>query len=106
MINMPLPCNIVANYSSDVDVSLLTSGANAVAEDTLSLYPDNLAEVREVVWVNLTYAQVQEIEYWLMKSKATERFLWDGFHYQLEDGYTVEVQANRPVIKASFRRVG
>lgn len=106
MINMPIPCNIVANYSSDVAVSLLTSGANAIAEDTLSLYPDNLAEVREVIWVNLTYAQVQEVEASLMQSKATERFLWEGFHYHLEDGYTVEVSANRPVIKASFRRVG
>ena len=106
MINLPFTCNIQSSYASKTAVSLLTSGADKPVENTLSIFPNNLAEVVEVTWLNLSYSEVMELEYQLMKSKATERFLWNALSYLLEDGYTVEVQANRPVVKASFRRVG
>mgnify|MGYP001224171293 CR=1 FL=1 len=106
MINMPLTCNIQSNYATKTAVSLLTSGVDKPVEDTLSIFPNNLAKVVEVTWLNLKYSELIELEYWLMKSKATERFLWGALSYLLEDGYTVEVQANRPIVKANFRRVG
>lgn len=106
MLDMPFTCNIQSSYAAKTSVSLLTSGVDKPVEDTLSIFPNNLAEVIDVTWLNLSYSEVMEIEYYLMKSKATERFLWNNLSYLLEDGYTVEVQVNRPVIKASFRRVG
>lgn len=105
MLDMPFTCKIQSSYSSKTAVSLLTSGAAKPVEDTLSIFPNNLAEVIEVTWLNLNYSEVKELEYQLMKSQATERFLWGTLSYLLEDGYTVEVQANRPVVRASFRRV-
>ena len=102
---MPFTCNIQSSYTTKTAVNLLTSGADKPVEDTLSILPNALAEIIEVTWLKLTYSELMELEEWLMKSKATERFLWNTLSYLLEDGYTVEVQANRPVVKASFRRV-
>lgn len=105
MLDMPLPCKIVSSFSSKTVVTLLSSGGDKPVEDTLSVSPTPLSKVIEVAWINLTKEDVQDIETALTNSKASKRFKWNSYTFLLEEGYSVEVIANKPVIKASFRRV-
>jgi len=105
MLDMPFPCKIERDYSSETTVSVLSSGAGMVAEDTVSIQPNAIGEVVSLTWVNLSYENVIGLEYWFLKSKATERFLWNNALYLLEDEYTIEVTNNKPIGKARFRRV-
>ena len=105
MINMPLVCKIQNAYTGTSTVNVVTSGTNKPIEDIKSINPVSLGKTIDIVGGNLSYFEVQEIEYYLMLSKGTQRFNWSGVHYQLEDGYTVNVVANRPTISATFRRV-
>lgn len=105
MLAMPLPCKIVSSFSSKVGVTLLSSGSDKPVEDTLSINPSSLSKVIEVTWVNLTKEDVQEVELALTNSKASKRINWNGYVFLLEEGYSVEITANNPVVKASFRRV-
>jgi hypothetical protein len=105
MLDMPFPCKIERDYSSEATVNVLSSGAGKAAEVTVSIQPNALGEIVSLTWVNLSYENVIGLEYWLLRSKATERFLWNNEVYLLEDEYTVEVNNNKPIVKASFRRV-
>jgi hypothetical protein len=103
MIAMPLPCKILTNLSSSVTVDVITFGN--IAKDVSSINPHSIGEICQFTWGNLSYVDVQTIETSLLSSKGTERFSYLLGVYSLEDGYTVEVQANKPIIKASFRRI-
>jgi len=105
MLDMPFPCNIERNYSSEAFVSVLTSGSNNIAENTFSISPVPIGEVVSLVWVNLSYENIIGLEYWLQKSKATQRLLWNTSKWLLEDEYSIEVTNNRPIVSAKFRRV-
>jgi hypothetical protein len=105
MLTMPLPCKIVSSFSSKIVVTLFSSGSDRVVEDTLSIAPNSLSRVIDVTWVNLTKEDVQTIEIALQSSTASKRLTWNGLNYLLEEGYSVNVTANKPSISASFRRV-
>ena len=62
-------------------------------------------ETFEVVWGNLTYADVETIEIALLNSKGTGRFSYEGGEYYLVDTYTVRVTNNKPSVSATFVRV-
>ena len=105
MLDIPLPCKIQRDFSSEASVHLSNSGSDKIAQDTLSIFPNAIGEVFSISWVNLSSQDVQAIEYILQKSKATERLKWNNVLYLLEDEYTVEVSNNKPIINARLRRV-
>ena len=100
---MPLPCKILKNYSSSVVVDVVSFGT--IPKDTQSRNPHSIGETFEVVWGNLTYADVETIEIALLNSKGTGRFSYEGGEYYLVDTYTIRVTNNKPSVSASFVRV-
>lgn len=100
---MPLPCKILKNYASSVVVDVVSFGD--IPKDIQSRNPHSIGETFEVVWGNLTYADVETIEIALLNSKGTGRFSYEGGEYYLVDTYTIKVTNNKPSINASFVRV-
>lgn len=103
MIPLPLTCKLLRNYSDSRTVAVNTFGD--VIQDTVSLAPNPIGTVRDFVWVNLSYFEVQQVEYWLAKSKGSKRFSYAGESWVLTGGYSVEVAANKPQITANMRKV-
>jgi hypothetical protein len=100
---MPLPCKILKNKSSSVVVDVRSFGT--ITKDTISINPHSIGETYSFNWVNLSYEDVQTIEASLLGSKGTERFNYLGGIYSIEDGYSIDIQANKPTIQASFVRI-
>ena len=105
MITMPVQCKIVTSFSAKISVTLLSSGVDKPVEDTFSIFPNSLSKIIDVTWVNLTKKELQEVETALVNSKASKRFSWNGYAFLIEEGYSIDVIANKPTITASFRRV-
>jgi len=103
MIAMPLPCKILKNQSSNASVDIVNFGQ--ISKDIHSLNPHSLGEVVDFEWGNLSYAEVQSLETIFRSAKATERFTYELGRYLMEDGFTISVQGNKPIIQASFRKV-
>jgi hypothetical protein len=98
-----MPCKILLDKSSKVNVNIVSFGTTAT--DIKSIEPASIGETVTLVWVNLSYADVNVIESWLLFSRATKRFVYLNQVYLLEDGYTIQISNNKPTIEASFRRV-
>jgi len=103
MITMPLPCKILKNNSSTVVVDIRTFGN--IPKDTVSINPHSIGETIDFTWGNLSYEDSQLIEDSFLSAKASERFSYLGGVYLMEDGYSIPVQANKPIIQASFVRI-
>jgi len=103
MIAMPLPCKILKNRTSSVVVDVRSFGS--ISKDILSINPHSIGETIAFNWGNLSYSDVKTIETAFRLSKASKRFSYELGVYQMEDGYTVTVQGNKPTIQASFKRI-
>lgn len=103
MLAMPLPCKILKNQSSTAIVDIVSFGE--IPKDIHSLNPVSVGEVVDFEWGNLNYEDVRTIETSFRTAKANQRFTYEFAFYQMEDGYTVTVQANKPTIQATFRKV-
>ncbi len=103
MLTMPLPCKILKMQSSTAVVDIVSFGE--ISKDIHSMNPFSIGEVIDFEWGNLSYADVRTIETAFRTGKANQRFTYEFAFYQMEDGYTVTVQANKPTIQATFRKV-